>query len=91
MKRVTKDWLVVDQVENQAAPAKSYAKNIFGNKGSRVSKGSVTTEKVIQPNPINSLHYVKGNQEKRNSIEEEFFKVINSGSNDRNTYTFEGA
>jgi hypothetical protein len=29
--------------------------------------------------------------EKRKSIEEEFYKVIDSCNNDPNTYTFEGA
>jgi hypothetical protein len=29
--------------------------------------------------------------EKRKSIEEEFYKVINFSNNDPNTYTFEGA
>jgi hypothetical protein len=29
--------------------------------------------------------------EKRKSIEEEFYKVINACNNDPNTYTFEGA
>ena len=37
--------------------------------------------------------FMTGNQEldKRKSIEEEFYKVVNSSINDPNTYTFEGA